>query len=282
MTNKELHHRFCALGKEHRRLVNELLAMLPEIQRLGVFREYKCESVYEYACKFAGLSYGVVQKALWVEEKLAEAPCLREAVKEVGVHKVALFATIANKENDAALADKVKHMSKPALQELSKELRGNVGKKMSVAMDAEMQFLFLKLKRELGIDDDEAALKIILKNFKNPIPGDEKKAPTKAISAEKIPGRYVTVHQKRVAIAKTKGRCAYSNCNKPYDHLHHTTAYAHNRDHKTLIPLCKNHHEFMHNGLVGFQGGKPEKWKLILNTQTNYYDQLYRKARQSA
>ena len=61
-----------------------------------------------------------------------EAPRLREAVKEVGVHKVALFATLAIKENDAALADKVRNMSKPALQELSKELRGNAVKKVSV------------------------------------------------------------------------------------------------------------------------------------------------------
>ncbi|MDA1060719.1 MAG: hypothetical protein O3B47_02920, partial [bacterium] len=67
---------------------------------------------------------------------------------------------------------------------------------------------------------------------------------------------------------------------KPYDHLHHTTPYAYSRDHETLIPLCKNHHEFMHNGLVGFQGSDPEKWKLSLHTQTNYYDYLYRKARQ--
>ncbi|MDA1061129.1 MAG: hypothetical protein O3B47_05050 [bacterium] len=40
---------------------------------------------------------------------------------------------------------------------------------MSIDLDTEMQFLFGKLKHELGIDDDQAALKIILENFKKPI-----------------------------------------------------------------------------------------------------------------
>jgi len=62
MTNREIHVRFCELGKSHRKIVNELVAMLPEIARLEIFKDYGCASIYEYACKYAGLSYAVVQK----------------------------------------------------------------------------------------------------------------------------------------------------------------------------------------------------------------------------
>jgi len=62
MTNREIHVRFCELGEESRRIVNELVAMLPEIARLEIFKDYGCASIYEYACKYAGLSYAVVQK----------------------------------------------------------------------------------------------------------------------------------------------------------------------------------------------------------------------------
>ena len=37
MTNKEIHHRFRELGRDHRRIVNELVSMLPEISRRGFF-----------------------------------------------------------------------------------------------------------------------------------------------------------------------------------------------------------------------------------------------------
>ncbi len=282
MTNKEIHHRFRGLGRDHRRIVNELVSMLPEISERGIYREHGCSSIYEYAGKYGGLSYSVVQKALWVEEKLTEAPKLREAVKEVGVHKVALFATLATKENDEALADKVRNMSKPALQELSKELRGNTVKKLSVELDPEMQFLLNKIKRELGIEDDKEALKIILRKFKNPIPGDENKNPRKSSPREPQAGaesRYIPVQQKREAISKTNGKCAYPNCSKPYEQLHHTDYFAHSRDHQNLQPLCRTHHEFMHNGLVGFSGKEPKEWKLILDSKTNYYDSLYREYR---
>ncbi len=208
-----------------------------------------------------------------------EAPRLREAVKEVGVHKVALFATLAIKENDAALADKVRNMSKPALQELSKELRGNAVKKVSVDFDSEMQFLLGKIKRELGLEDDKEALKIILKEFRNSIPGDGNKNPRKKAPQEPQAGektRYIPAQQKREAISKTNGKCAYPNCTKPYENLHHTNYFAHSRDHRNLQPLCRTHHEFMHNGLVGFSGDEPKEWKLVMDTETNYYDSLYR------
>jgi len=298
MTNREIHVRFCELGEESRRIVNELVAMLPEIARLEIFKDYGCASIYEYACKYAGLSYAVVQKALWVEEKLVEAPKLKEALKEVGVHKVALFATIANKENDEVLADKVKHMSKPALQELSKELRGNAVKKVSVDLDAEMQFLFGKIKEKLGINGDEEALKVVFQQFlksgKN-IPGDEKSKnkkqlseaentadtqPTKphqfkAPSGEHIPvSRYIPAKIRKEAISKTNGKCVYPNCKKPYEQLHHQDYFAHTRNHKNLIPLCKIHHEFMHNGVVAESG--PKKWQIKLGVPKNGFDLKYR------
>jgi len=256
-----------------------------------------------------------VQKALWVEKKLEYAPQLKEALKEVGVHKVALFATLANAENDAALADKVKNMSKPALQELSKELRGNATPKMSVDLDAEMQFLFGKIKKELGLENDQEALKVIFqahlahkdttkqshKKVQN-IPGDlpasgvdeklknqkqlteaknlniqksTKSHLIKAPSGEHIKvSRYIPAKIRQNAIAKTNGKCAYPSCTKTFENLHHKDYFARTKSHQNIIPLCKIHHEYAHNGLI--QGKNPQ---LTLSNETNYYDELYRKAR---
>ncbi|PIR55270.1 hypothetical protein COU74_02615, partial [Candidatus Peregrinibacteria bacterium CG10_big_fil_rev_8_21_14_0_10_36_19] len=259
----------------------------------------------------AGLSYAVVQKALWVEEKLVEAPKLKEALKEVGVHKVALFATIANKENDEVLADKVKHMSKPALQELSKELRGNATPKMTIDLDDELQFLFNKIKKQLGIESDQEALKAIFqehlaqkditkqscKKVQN-IPGDEKfknkkqlseakntadtqptkSHPIKAPSGEHIPvSRYIPAKIRQNVIAKANGKCAYPTCIKSFENLHHVDYFAHTHNHQNLVPLCKIHHEFMHNGVVA--ESESQKWRLKLGVPKNSFDVVYRKRR---
>jgi len=305
--NAKIHHKFCALGRDHKKIVNELLVMLPEIQRLEIYKQYNCKSVHEYACKYAGLSYPVVEKELWTDKKLENAPKLKAAIKEVGIHKVALFATIVTIENDEALTDKVTHMSKSALVQLSKELRGNVFKKMSVELDTEMQFLFEKIKKELGCESDEETLKTILQQFANEetlkvipqkssdeqtskaisqqspnsnknILGDEKQTSEKA--ATKAAKRYIPVQQKRAAIAKTNGKCAYPNCTKPYENLHHPQYFAHVKNHENLVPLCKIHHEYAHNGLIENQSKSPQEWKFKINAPINYYDQQYRKVRQ--
>lgn len=285
MTNEELHHRFIGIGTEHRKLKNKLIAMLPEIKKRGVFREHGCASVYEYARKYAGLSGSVVEKALWVEKKLEDKPALRATIAEVGVHKVAMVATLATPENEALLADKVKHMSKAAVVEMAKELRyGEVKQRISIDLDDEMQFLFLKLKKKMGVESNKEVLRLILQqsveNGKD-IPGRESKRKQKEekVKRAEVTGaasRYIPARKKRQAIGS--GKCSYPGCNKPYEQLHHPDYFARTKKHENLRPLCKSHHEFMHNGLV--EGENPKQWRLNLGAHVNSYDEVYRRKRQ--
>lgn len=158
--HKKLHEKFSTLGRERNRLTYELLAMLPQIYDEEIYRKYRCATIYEYAGKYAGLSHSVVEKTLKLHKELEGKPFLREAIKIEGVHKVALVAKIATAETDEVLAQRVVDMSRPALIELSKELRRKVElnqatilchaaqESMTIALDPEMQFMFLKLKKE--------------------------------------------------------------------------------------------------------------------------------------
>ncbi|MBD3331103.1 hypothetical protein GF354_06310 [Candidatus Peregrinibacteria bacterium] len=49
--------------------------------------------------------------------------------------------------------------------------------------------------------------------------------------------------------SKTQGRCSHKGCNKPIEELHHEIPFAISRNHKSLVGLCKVHHEFKHNGI---------------------------------
>ncbi len=105
-------------------------------------------TIYEYAGRYAGLS---------------------KSVAEAGVHKV---------------AKRVREMSKASLQQLVKEVRCESGDdqkngsktvespersrkpQLQIALDAEMEFLFFKLKKKLGGKlSNREALRRLLKNL---------------------------------------------------------------------------------------------------------------------
>ncbi|MBI4234713.1 hypothetical protein HY604_00235, partial [Candidatus Peregrinibacteria bacterium] len=52
---KDLHAQFVKLGISRNRLTRELLMLLPEIFKSGIYREYSA-TIVEYAGRFGGLS----------------------------------------------------------------------------------------------------------------------------------------------------------------------------------------------------------------------------------
>lgn len=321
MDEKILHHKFVKLGNNRRRLTNELLALLPEIYEREIYRKY-AKTIEEYAGKFGGLSRGVVSKRLRLEKYVKDKPELRDAIRTEGVHKVALIASLATMENDGFLADKVKNMSKPALQELSKELRskqeGNaiatfckaVPIKITIELDEEMSFSFLKLKqkftRQISSNvqhlSNKEAMKIMMRQLlqtdQKVIPGDssikaeqnlhsecdKQKIQTNSkikVKTKTVKSRYVSIHLRRNFLNQTADRCAYPNCNKPAEVFHHTERFAESKNHDSIKPLCKIHHEFMHNGLVMNQTKNQSDWQLGLNGKLTYSDHFYRHFRKT-
>lgn len=189
-TEKELHQEFLKLGANRRKLTNELLALLPEIYDRKIYLKY-ASTIVEYAGKFGGLSKGVVSKRLRLEKYLSDKPKLREAIKTEGVHKVALVASVATEETEEAWVDKLKNMSKNAIQELSKEVRNKEVKskeeanlfgdgslfgceqtasisapckaaplKITIEITDENAFLFLKLKKKIEKESKEISKEI--------------------------------------------------------------------------------------------------------------------------
>lgn len=70
--------------------------------------------------------------------------------------------------------------------------------------------------------------------------------------------RSIPILKKRQAIAKTNGKCAVDHCCKPFDHIHHLVPFSVCKSHDSIIPICKEHHEMAHNGLIDIQKNKVE------------------------
>ena len=346
MTNKEIHKMFVQIGRDRNGLTNKLKAMLPEINRRQIYREHNCDSIYEYAGKFGGLSRAVVESVLKLEKKLEAMPELFGLVETEGSAKVALIANLATPENAPQLADKVKNMSKRAVTEMAKEMRGRkngeesisekspcqASQKITIYLDEEMQFLFLKLKQKLKISSNKRTMKEILQkmikqefpkiseDFPGPacpvgrkisskIPSVSEKSPeictatkkatpaqksrtgetpkipknfaasknvgtTKDLSTtETIKNRPISAQEKRTALEEYSYRCGYLGCNKPHSDFHHMQPFTRTYSHENIVPLCKEHHEFMHNGLA------TETWKFNLDGKIGFEDAIYRKKR---
>ncbi|MFH1218594.1 MAG: hypothetical protein V1679_02025, partial [Candidatus Peregrinibacteria bacterium] len=205
------------------------------------------------------LSASVVKKRLRLEENLVDKPHLEEAIKVAGVHKVAMVAKLATPETEEMFAEKVKNMSKQAVQAYSKELRGVPSPEtLRIDFDEDMTFLFLKLKKKLGKNlSNRGAMTVILKKMNEAEFPEARTRKPKMVSQKSVPGetfapvkRYVSVVRRREELGKTNGRCAHVGCNRPPDVFHHVKRYGEWGDHELVEPLCKIHHEFAHNGIT--------------------------------
>jgi len=347
-TERELHQEFLKLGANRRKLTNELLAILPEIYERRIYKKYSA-TIIEYAGKFGGLSKGVVLKRLRLEKYLENKPKLREAIITEGVHKVALIATMATPETEEAWVDKLKNMSKNAIQELTKEVRNNtvqnknsdifsalkplaksiscsaISQKITIEFSDEMRTIFLKFKQKISkesaqILSNKEVMEEILKRLEE---AENRSVETKIsvrpcnetrkvilednFSGEKSEvearkhicqhvkdkplkiSRYIPIAMKKSATVSTQGKCAYPNCSNPSEIFHHRERFSEMRkkfqinSHASIIPLCKIHHEFTHNGIIANESQNPVDWQFdFQRINLKSQDLLYRKIRQTS
>ena len=160
--------------------------------------------------------------------------------------------------------------------------------KIKIELDDEMQIIFLQLKKNLQKEfkrdfSNKEALKIMLKKMVN---ANEKVAETKSVPGNGLSTmlirenkitRYIHVNQKREMLEQQK--CSYPGCNKPQMIIHHRDRFSTSQSHDSIIPLCKEHHEFAHNGLIKNETGDPQDWKLNLQPELNFVDKLVLKYR---
>ncbi len=177
-----------------------------------------------------------------------------------------------------------------------------------IELDADASFLFMKLKAKFAkYMSDAKFLKLILEKVddqtavKTKSPGAKKSLVKnscadgesfigdtlkKGMSVEnkKPVTRHVLAQQKREEITKTNGRCMYPNCNNPYDVIHHTDRFSQSKSHKSIVLLCKIHHEFAHNNVIEGEKLGTCEWRMSVlknpSSKISQADVLYRIMRQ--
>ena len=277
--NKELHKQFVKLGLERNKLTYSLLSLLPRIYEEKVYRSF-CKTIEEYAGKYGGLSKRVVKKTLNLEVHLKDKPLLKEAIKEFGVHKVNIVARVATKETEKYWLEKVKTMSKDSLEGFVREYRtGKVGQSIRIRLSVKVAKKFLNLRSELdkNLSNEEALEKLLteLEEFRK---GKSVSKPRgKRERKRTLEGKVISRNIPKIVKLNLSKICVYPECNELAEVYHHRIRFSEQKNHKSVVPLCKRHHEFAHNGLIKNELGAPSSWKLQMNGQLSHADELYHK-----
>lgn len=272
-----LHQQFLQLAKQKQKITYNLLSLLPQIYELKIYKKY-ARTIHGYAWQFAQIPETVVEKTLKLENKLKDKPILRSAVKEVGIHKVSMVESLVTTENEEIMVEKIKNMSSVAIQSMAKELRkNNDSQTLTLTISADTQKLFSTVKKLLNISElsNDKAFEIMLEYIAVSTEKTEKEAKAES----ETHSRYIPARIKKKIKAKYDNKCSYPSCNKQVAHLHHQDRFAKSKNHQRLVPLCKVHHEFMHNSLVSNELEAVQYWKIQPQKTTNLVDLKYQKFR---
>lgn len=123
ISDKELYKKCQLYGGEARKWTKRFAYLLPEVERRQLYKKYGFYSIYDFSAKLAGMKHETVVDILRVTQKLEDKPLLRAQMETAGWGKLKVIATIATKENEKMLAEKVATMSKSTLETFVKEFR---------------------------------------------------------------------------------------------------------------------------------------------------------------
>ncbi|HBB02689.1 MAG: hypothetical protein US89_C0005G0102 [Candidatus Peregrinibacteria bacterium GW2011_GWF2_38_29] len=268
---KNLHARFTFYGKNSLKWKRKCTLLLPEIAKYRIWEKKGFFSIYEYAAKLAGMSHASVEAALWAMKKVEDKPELRRVIEEKGIEIIRPIANIATQETAKFWAEKAMEMSRNTLAAYAKEYKksersapcagsGICHKNSDLFSDLNLQIkpeIAEKLQKLKGQGSWDDLMEKFINLYEQKL--EENKPQLQENAKEYIPAKI-----KNYVLAKTNNTCAFPDCMKPYEILHHTERFAltHEHDPDSLIPLCKAHERMAHAGLIENENQSPENWRI--------------------
>lgn len=277
---EKLHGDFSEYGKNAKEWMRKCALLLPEIEKLKVWRRKGFHSIYEYAAKLANMSQYQVNEALRTARKTTDFPELRKIVEIKGINAVRPVLTIVNKETEHFWAEKVKNMSQHTLETYVRDYKKEfVGLRAQSITSEEFnatskssedsKTLTINLKPEIiaklekyNKDDWNKLMQKFIDLYEKDLKQElaRKKPEPVANTSNHIPKN---MHD--YVLKRSHGKCEFPNCNKTYDHLHHTNRYSTDKTHDPdqIVALCEAHHDLAHKGLIN-EREKISNWDIRL------------------
>jgi hypothetical protein len=266
ISDQQLYEQCKEYGEKARMWRSKFLGLLPEVYRRRLYEKKGFGSIYEFAAKLAGVSKEQVQVVLNLDKRFEDKPVLKKMLVsgEVSINKLARVVSIATQENQEVLAEKVKILSKSALETLVRDEKGlqkRLFEEQSLPGQSEKELqLSPKVKQKLlelqekGIDVNDLLLEFLQKRELE-IALEKEQIAQEQANSDKKSSRAIPVKIKQLITKEYGTKCSIVTCQKPRKIIHHTQRYALSRSHDPhfLAPLCQDHHQIAHSIDVKFQ-----------------------------
>jgi hypothetical protein len=257
ISDQQLYEQCREYGEKARMWRSKFLGLLPEVYRRRLYQKKGFGSIYEFAAKLAGVSKEQVQVVLNLDKRFEDKPVLKKMLVsgEMSVNKLARVVSIATPENDEVLAEKVKILSKSALETFVRDEKGLQkgifedqslpGQTLQLSPKVRQKLLELQ---EKGIDINALLLEFLEKRDLEIALEKEQLSQEQANSNQK-PSRAIPAKVKGLITKEHGTKCSIPICQKPIKIIHHTQRYALSRNHDPyfLAPLCQEHHQIAHS-----------------------------------
>lgn len=277
----------CRFGGKSLAWRRKFIGTLPEIYRRRLYERKGFESIFVFAQKVGGLSQKQVRDVLNLEKRFQSTLILKEMLVsgEVSINKLARVASIATRENEEALAEKVRVLPQKAIETFirdvklakvieekntrtsflnevpifesqnglckpkieAKSLRAQRLESLELSGEVTAKLLDLQGK---GIDVNEFLLEALEQREKEIEQEKDEIAEELASEADANPAtRYIPAKVKRLVNKEHGDKCSIAGCCKKAAVLHHTQAFALGKRHdpRFLAPLCHEHHAIAHS-----------------------------------
>jgi len=265
MTDERLFELCKRYGSEAKLWRQRFVGLLPEVNRRRLFLKKGFSSIFEFSAKLCGLSNNQVRLALNLEKRLEDKPVLKKMLEEgqVSINKLARVVSIATPINEQELAEKVKVLTKSALETFVRdekqegsnkplfEAKSLPGQTFQLASDVISE---LNTLHSIGIDVNDF-LRKALEQRKEEIANKKEKIASEMKNATAAPNRYIPAKVKTLLREEYGTQCSIPNCQKPAEVIHHTQRFglSQNNDPRFIAPLCHEHHEIAHAIDLKFQ-----------------------------
>jgi len=282
MTDKQIYKLCCEYGSMSLTGRRKFVALLPEVFKRRIYRKFGFCSIYEFGAKLCGLSNNIVDEALRLGEKFKDMPELLNLMDEVGLSKLRTIAGIADKSTASVWANRVRKMSRKALETLIRDIKrensqkipgdGNWKNSTLEILQPQVQTFDFESAPELSKTPNMSTprerfsmdldlktitqLKLIKQKFEKET-GEKlcwnevvkmaaevllTEAPVREYKQRKSNSRPIPAKKRR----EMPRICTAPGCNEPAEEIHHKKPWSIFKNHEELEAFCKAHHELAH------------------------------------
>jgi len=257
MTDPELYALCKKWGEESLEARRKFIGLLPEVYKRRLFERHGFTSIYHFAAKLGGVSEALVNDVLRLEKRFELMPTLHLVLVkgEIGLSKLARVASIAEVKNEAEICEKIRTLSRRAVDVLVKDIKTdcynttdndgffetknttttlsgqNFSRSLSGRQVENSDYKIIatlspevKIKLKELMDkkiDINSIILLALKNREAEIEQEKTE-----IGETPAKSRYIPLRIKRLLKAEFGQKCAHQNCHKLAEQIHHEKHYS--------------------------------------------------------